>query len=130
MGVRSRPRVSDPCPLVVFGCGGNRDRTKRPLMVRAVQERADYAWATADNPRSEPLAQIFADMRAGVESLAQLRPRAAARRLARIERLVFEDLGENVAHQNSVIVRRKNGGGTAEQPILSAKNSRSGARKH
>ncbi len=52
--------------LVVFGCGGNRDRTKRPLMVRAVQEFADFAWATADNPRSEPLAQIFADMKAGV----------------------------------------------------------------
>jgi UDP-N-acetylmuramoyl-L-alanyl-D-glutamate--2,6-diaminopimelate ligase len=52
--------------LVVFGCGGNRDRTKRPLMTRAVQERADFAWATADNPRSEPLARIFSDMRDGV----------------------------------------------------------------
>ena len=52
--------------LVVFGCGGNRDRTKRPLMTRAVQERADFAWATADNPRSEPLARIFADMREGI----------------------------------------------------------------
>jgi UDP-N-acetylmuramoyl-L-alanyl-D-glutamate--2,6-diaminopimelate ligase len=52
--------------LVVFGCGGNRDRTKRPLMVRAVQDFADFAWATADNPRSEPLAQIFADMKTGV----------------------------------------------------------------
>ncbi len=52
--------------LVVFGCGGNRDRSKRPLMVRAVQERADFAWATADNPRSEPLARIFADMTQGV----------------------------------------------------------------
>jgi len=52
--------------LVVFGCGGNRDRTKRPLMVKAVQEFADFAFATADNPRSEPLAQIFADMKAGV----------------------------------------------------------------
>ena len=52
--------------LVVFGCGGNRDRTKRPLMTRAVQARADFAWATADNPRSEPLAQIFADMKQGV----------------------------------------------------------------
>ncbi|MDD2762451.1 MAG: UDP-N-acetylmuramoyl-L-alanyl-D-glutamate--2,6-diaminopimelate ligase [Opitutaceae bacterium] len=52
--------------LVVFGCGGNRDRTKRPLMTRAVQELADFAWATADNPRSEPLARIFADMRQGV----------------------------------------------------------------
>ena len=52
--------------LVVFGCGGKRDRTKRPLMVRAVQEFADQAFATADNPRSEALAQIFADMRPGV----------------------------------------------------------------
>ena len=51
--------------LVVFGCGGNRDRTKRPLMVREVQAAADFAFATADNPRSEPLAQIFADMKAG-----------------------------------------------------------------
>ena len=52
--------------LVVFGCGGNRDRTKRPLMTRAVQGFADFAFATADNPRTESLAQIFEDMRAGV----------------------------------------------------------------
>lgn len=52
--------------LVVFGCGGNRDRTKRPRMTTAVQEYADQAWATADNPRKEALAQIFADMQAGV----------------------------------------------------------------
>jgi UDP-N-acetylmuramoyl-L-alanyl-D-glutamate--2,6-diaminopimelate ligase len=52
--------------LVVFGCGGNRDRTKRPLMTRAVQEFADFAFATADNPRTEALAQIFEDMRGGV----------------------------------------------------------------
>ena len=52
--------------FVVFGCGGNRDRAKRPLMVRAVQDYADFAFATADNPRSEPLAQIFDDMKSGV----------------------------------------------------------------
>ena len=52
--------------LVVFGCGGNRDRTKRPLMTRAVQEFADFAFATADNPRTEAIAQIFEDMRTGV----------------------------------------------------------------
>ena len=51
---------------VVFGCGGHRDRTQRPLMVRAVQDTADHAYATADNPRSESLSAIFADMQAGV----------------------------------------------------------------
>jgi UDP-N-acetylmuramoyl-L-alanyl-D-glutamate--2,6-diaminopimelate ligase len=54
--------------LVVFGCGGNRDRSKRPLMVGAVQEFADFAFATADNPRGEALAQIFADMQRGVSA--------------------------------------------------------------
>ncbi|MDP0495140.1 MAG: UDP-N-acetylmuramoyl-L-alanyl-D-glutamate--2,6-diaminopimelate ligase, partial [Verrucomicrobiota bacterium JB024] len=52
--------------LVVFGCGGDRDRTKRPKMTHAVQNFADYAWATADNPRKEDLKQIFEDMRGGV----------------------------------------------------------------
>ncbi len=52
--------------LVVFGCGGNRDRVKRPMMMRAVQEQADYTFATADNPRREELTRIFDDMREGV----------------------------------------------------------------
>ncbi len=58
--------------LVVFGCGGNRDRAKRPMMVRAVQEQADFAFATADNPRREDLAQIFADMKEGVTDPARI----------------------------------------------------------
>ncbi|MEO0511019.1 MAG: UDP-N-acetylmuramoyl-L-alanyl-D-glutamate--2,6-diaminopimelate ligase [Verrucomicrobiota bacterium] len=54
--------------IVVFGCGGDRDRTKRAAMMQAVIEGSDLVFATADNPRSEALEQIFSDMRAVPDS--------------------------------------------------------------
>lgn len=51
---------------IVFGCGGNRDRGKRPLMMHVAQTFADEIWATTDNPRGEAIQDIFEDMRRGV----------------------------------------------------------------
>ena len=59
--------------LLVFGCGGDRDRQKRPMMAQAAQTGSDRCWATADNPRGESVAQIFDDMRLGVDSSATIR---------------------------------------------------------
>jgi UDP-N-acetylmuramoyl-L-alanyl-D-glutamate--2,6-diaminopimelate ligase len=48
--------------IVVFGCGGDRDRSKRPHMGSLVDTYADLVILTADNPRTEPLDRIFTDV--------------------------------------------------------------------
>jgi UDP-N-acetylmuramoyl-L-alanyl-D-glutamate--2,6-diaminopimelate ligase len=54
--------------ITVFGCGGDRDRTKRPLMGQAAGEGSDVVIVTSDNPRSENPDAIIADILPGLES--------------------------------------------------------------
>lgn len=52
--------------ICLFGCGGNRDRSKRPLMAAAVSEYADYAILTSDNPRDENPMDILSEIAPGL----------------------------------------------------------------
>ena len=53
--------------VALFGCGGDRDRTKRPKMGRVAAEIADFVVVTTDNPRTEKPADIIADILPGME---------------------------------------------------------------
>ncbi len=66
--------------IVVFGCGGDRDRQKRPLMARAADENADFSIITSDNPRKENPEAIIAEVEKGFRSdrYEKITERAAA----------------------------------------------------
>ena len=80
--------------ICVFGCGGDRDRGKRPMMGRIAAERSDVAIVTSDNPRSEDPGAIIAEVVAGAGAKLEVEPdRAAA-----IERAI------GIAREGDVVV--------------------------
>jgi len=63
---------------VIFGCGGDRDRAKRPLMAAAACRHADLVWLTDDNPRTEDPAAIRRQALAGCERAVEIGDRRQA----------------------------------------------------
>jgi UDP-N-acetylmuramoyl-L-alanyl-D-glutamate--2,6-diaminopimelate ligase len=64
--LRAARRITAGRLISVFGCGGDRDREKRPLMGRAAAELSNLAIVTSDNPRSEHPDTIIDEIRAGI----------------------------------------------------------------
>jgi UDP-N-acetylmuramoyl-L-alanyl-D-glutamate--2,6-diaminopimelate ligase len=89
-----REIVSGGRLICVFGCGGNRDSGKRPLMGSAAAEGADEVWITSDNPRNEDPRRIIDDILAGVGNKPHVEPDRA--------RAIFEAIGG--AHQGDVVL--------------------------
>ncbi len=65
--------------ITVFGCGGDRDRGKRPKMGRAAVEQSDVVVLTSDNPRTEDPMVILGEVEVGVREALQRRPHVAYR---------------------------------------------------
>ncbi len=84
--------------ITVFGCGGDRDRTKRPQMGRIAASRSDLAILTSDNPRSESAATIAAEVLAGVEESMRYRI------TVELDRRVAIALAFDSAKENDVVV--------------------------
>src|SRR5881628_2577853 len=84
---------------VVFGCGGDRDRTKRPIMGEIAARLTDRAWITSDNPRSENPDAIIAEIAVGVARVWRERDRygrLADRRAAITAALAWAGPGDTV----------------------------------
>ena len=82
--------------ITLFGCGGDRDRTKRPKMGQAAGEGSDFVVATSDNPRSEDPLAILAEIEPALKASGvryTIEPdRAAAIRLALKDRPQPDDV--------------------------------------
>lgn len=88
----------DSSLVCMFGCGGDRDATKRPKMGKIADENADIVVVTSDNPRSEDPQLIISDILAGIKSVNTQRVYVEPDRRTAISML------KNIAKDNDVVV--------------------------
>jgi UDP-N-acetylmuramoyl-L-alanyl-D-glutamate--2,6-diaminopimelate ligase len=84
--------------ITIVGCGGDRDRTKRPIMAHIATSMSDKVILTSDNPRSEDPDDIIAEMEQGVE------PQNHRKTIAITDRKQAIKLACQLAHQNDIIL--------------------------
>ncbi len=75
---------------VLFGCGGDRDRTKRPRMARTAERHAHAVYLTSDNPRTEDPVAILEDVRKGFSAAGARSAVIEADRRAAIGRIIAD----------------------------------------
>ncbi len=112
--LRTARQIAKKRILTVFGCGGDRDRTKRPIMGRIAAELSDIVLATSDNPRSEDPMAILKDVEAGVmEKIGEKHHECIADRRTAIFRAVELAESDDVVvilgkgHENYQILKDK-----------------------
>lgn len=88
--LRAAREIAHGRVLAVFGCGGDRDRGKRPLMGEIGARLADVTWLTSDNPRSEAPDAILRDVEAGAARVAGARYRVVEDRRQAIAEALAE----------------------------------------
>ncbi len=99
--------------ICVFGCGGNRDKSKRPIMGQTVAELADFAVLTSDNPRYEDPLDIIADIERGY------RKRSAKYVIIPKREVAIEYAMERLSEGDVLLVAGK--GGESYQEIMGIK---------
>ncbi|MDR2616376.1 MAG: UDP-N-acetylmuramoyl-L-alanyl-D-glutamate--2,6-diaminopimelate ligase [Endomicrobium sp.] len=75
--------------ITVFGCGGDRDRTKRPVMGKTAVEMSDFVFVTSDNPRTENPNNILLDIEVGIKRSYKNNYKVIVHRQEAIKEAVF-----------------------------------------
>ncbi|WP_372519119.1 UDP-N-acetylmuramoyl-L-alanyl-D-glutamate--2,6-diaminopimelate ligase [Candidatus Ruminimicrobiellum ovillum] len=98
--------------ITVFGCGGNRDKTKRPKMAKVACSMSDFVFITSDNPREEEPVEITKDIEAGAKEINKTNYKVIVDRKEAIKQAIIAAKEKDVVliagkgHENYQIIGR------------------------